>query len=188
MTADVALAQWQYYLATGDQDWLRARGWPVLPRGRRVLGEPGRAGRRPLPHHRRRGTRWGELAGRRRGLHQRDAATTLRLATRAAQVLGETAPGEWASGRGAGRQPPQPLGGFDQVRPEFRGYAEQQVKQADAVLLTYPWEYQQPAAVDRDDLDYYALHYDPDGPAMTDSVNSIVARPARAGMCRLDHT
>jgi trehalose/maltose hydrolase-like predicted phosphorylase len=30
VTADVALAQWQYYLATGDQGWLRARGWPVL--------------------------------------------------------------------------------------------------------------------------------------------------------------
>jgi trehalose/maltose hydrolase-like predicted phosphorylase len=30
ITADVALAQWQYYLATGDQGWLRARGWPVL--------------------------------------------------------------------------------------------------------------------------------------------------------------
>ena len=26
----MALAQWQYYLATGDQGWLRARGWPVL--------------------------------------------------------------------------------------------------------------------------------------------------------------
>ncbi len=30
VTADVALAQWQYYLATGDLDWLRAHGWPVI--------------------------------------------------------------------------------------------------------------------------------------------------------------
>jgi trehalose/maltose hydrolase-like predicted phosphorylase len=30
ITADVALAQWQYYLASGDQGWLHARGWPVL--------------------------------------------------------------------------------------------------------------------------------------------------------------
>ena len=28
--ADVAIAQWQYYLATGDRDWLRRSGWPVL--------------------------------------------------------------------------------------------------------------------------------------------------------------
>ena len=30
VTADVALAQWQYYLATGDLEWLRADGWPVI--------------------------------------------------------------------------------------------------------------------------------------------------------------
>ena len=30
MNADVAIAQWQYYLATHDRDWLRAHGWPVI--------------------------------------------------------------------------------------------------------------------------------------------------------------
>jgi trehalose/maltose hydrolase-like predicted phosphorylase len=30
VTADVALAQWQYYLATGDLEWLRVHGWPVI--------------------------------------------------------------------------------------------------------------------------------------------------------------
>jgi protein-glucosylgalactosylhydroxylysine glucosidase len=30
VTADVAIAQWQYYLATGDREWLRAHGWPVI--------------------------------------------------------------------------------------------------------------------------------------------------------------
>ncbi len=30
VTADVAIAQWQYYLATRDRDWLRTRGWPVI--------------------------------------------------------------------------------------------------------------------------------------------------------------
>jgi len=30
VTADVAIAQWQYYLATHDQDWLRKVGWPVI--------------------------------------------------------------------------------------------------------------------------------------------------------------
>jgi len=28
--ADVAIAQWQYYQATHDRDWLRAHGWPVI--------------------------------------------------------------------------------------------------------------------------------------------------------------
>ncbi len=30
VTADVAIAQWQYYLATEDRDWLRRSGWPVI--------------------------------------------------------------------------------------------------------------------------------------------------------------
>jgi hypothetical protein len=30
MSADVAIAQWQYYVATGDKEWLRKQGYSVL--------------------------------------------------------------------------------------------------------------------------------------------------------------
>jgi protein-glucosylgalactosylhydroxylysine glucosidase len=30
VNSEVAIAQWQYYLATGDRNWLRAHGWPVI--------------------------------------------------------------------------------------------------------------------------------------------------------------
>ena len=30
VNADVAIAQWQYYLATHDVEWLRTHGWPVI--------------------------------------------------------------------------------------------------------------------------------------------------------------
>jgi hypothetical protein len=30
LNADIAIAQWQYYLASGDQAWLKDRGWPVI--------------------------------------------------------------------------------------------------------------------------------------------------------------
>jgi trehalose/maltose hydrolase-like predicted phosphorylase len=30
VNADVAIAQWQYYLASGDKTWLKAHGWPVI--------------------------------------------------------------------------------------------------------------------------------------------------------------
>jgi trehalose/maltose hydrolase-like predicted phosphorylase len=30
VNADVAIAQWQYWLATGDRDWLQRYGWPVI--------------------------------------------------------------------------------------------------------------------------------------------------------------
>jgi len=30
VNADIAIAQWQYYLATGDDAWLKQYGWPVI--------------------------------------------------------------------------------------------------------------------------------------------------------------
>jgi hypothetical protein len=30
LDADIAIAQWQYYLATGDENWLKNYGWPVI--------------------------------------------------------------------------------------------------------------------------------------------------------------
>ncbi len=30
VNADIAIAQWQYYLATHDRDWLKNNGWPVI--------------------------------------------------------------------------------------------------------------------------------------------------------------
>lgn len=30
VNADIAIAQWQYYLATGDEAWLKDYGWPVI--------------------------------------------------------------------------------------------------------------------------------------------------------------
>src|SRR5882724_5075605 len=30
VNADIAIAQWQYYLASGDQAWLKEYGWPVI--------------------------------------------------------------------------------------------------------------------------------------------------------------
>jgi hypothetical protein len=30
VNADIAIAQWQYYLATLDRDWLKREGWPVI--------------------------------------------------------------------------------------------------------------------------------------------------------------
>ncbi|GLQ99784.1 glycoside hydrolase family 65 protein [Dyella mobilis] len=30
VNADIAIAQWQYYLASGDQAWLKQYGWPVI--------------------------------------------------------------------------------------------------------------------------------------------------------------
>jgi hypothetical protein len=112
------------------------------------------------------------------------AATTLRLAGRAAHLVGESTPPRWHKiAKGLVVLHPRKAGGYCCVRPEFRGYKGDEVKQADAVMLTYPWNYRQPRAVDLSDLRYYAERYNLDGPAMTDSINSVVWSQLRPSGC-----
>jgi trehalose/maltose hydrolase-like predicted phosphorylase len=59
------------------------------------------------------------------------------------------------------------------IRPEFEGYIGDPVKQADVVMLTYPWEWQESPTIGLNDLEYYAARTDADGPAMTDSIHAI---------------
>ncbi len=186
ITADVALAQWQYFLATGDRRWLAGKGWPVL-RGaadfwasRAARNADGswsiRQVEGPDEHH---------FPVDDSAYTNVAAATTLRLAADVAAQLGQPAPASWRTvAAGLIVLPASPAN----VRPEFRGYTGDQVKQADTVMLTYPWEYPQPRAVDVADLDYYAARYDPSGPAMTDSINSIVAAQVRQGCADWTYT
>ena len=150
----------------GDGDWLRTRGWPV------IAGVADFWASRAVDGH------ITNVEGPDEQNWPVDdsvytnatAATALRLAIRTAQLTGNAASPRWT-------QVADSLHVLDAQphRPEFAGYAGQQVKQADVVLLTYPWAWPQPAAVDRANLDFYTPRYDPDGPAMTDSVSSIVA-------------
>lgn len=181
ITSDVALAQWQYYLTTGDRGWLAERGWPILRGAARFWAS--RATRNQDGS-------WSinEVEGPDEHHYPVDdsvytnvaAKTTLRLARRAARVVGAAVPPRWREvANGLVILPPDENG----VRPEFEGYTGDQVKQADAVMLTYPWEYPQSRSVDLAGLRYYAARYDPEGPAMTDSVNSIAWSQLRPPGC-----
>ncbi|HWF73510.1 MAG TPA: glycosyl hydrolase family 65 protein [Solirubrobacteraceae bacterium] len=173
ITADVALAQWQYYLATGDLAWLRAQGWPVLS---------GAAGF------------WASRATRAADgsyhiLHVTGpdeenpnvndeiytvvaAKTTLEDAVAAARVLGLAAPTGWAEIARHLAMRTSRVGGLE-IYKEFAGYRGQLVKQADVTLVQYPWLDPMPASVAENDLSYYVPRTDPGGPSMSDAVNSI---------------
>jgi trehalose/maltose hydrolase-like predicted phosphorylase len=177
VTSDVALGQWQYYLATGDKQWLRTRGWPVL-RGAADFwasrAEKGSDGRLHITHVE--GPDEQNWPIDDSAYTNSAAATVLRLAVRAAHLVGASAPARWTDvADGLLVLAPKAMEGLPAVRPEFRDYTGQQVKQADVVLMTYPWEYPQSTEVDRSNLEFYTPRYDPDGPAMTDSASSIVA-------------
>ena len=169
ITSDIALAQWQYYVATGNRGWLRTRGWPVLSAAAAFWAS--------------RVTRTSD--GRYHLLHVTGpdeenpdvndeaytnvaAATTLRLATAAARALGRAAPPSW-SRIAAGLVVPVANG----IHPEFAGYQGQLVKQADVTMLQYPWARPMSATVAQRDLNYYVPRSDPGGPSMDDAINTI---------------
>jgi trehalose/maltose hydrolase-like predicted phosphorylase len=169
ITADIALAQWQYYLATGDRTWLADRGWPVLEgaatfwAGRAVKGADGNYHIRHVTGPDEENPNVDDEA-----YTNVAAATTLRIASAAARLLGESAPTSWQT-IADGLVVPVKSG----IHPEFDGYQGQMVKQADVTMLQYPWSQPMSPDVAQHDLNYYVPRSDPDGPSMSDAINSI---------------
>ncbi|MET9657628.1 glycosyl hydrolase family 65 protein [Streptomyces sp. NPDC006510] len=173
LQGDVSLAVWQYYLATGDHDWLAGRGWPLLEGiaefwvSRATANDDGSYSVKEVagPDEYSNGVTDGVFTNA-------VAATTLRNATRAARLLGHPAPAEWARVADGLRIP------YDPERKlflQYAGYNGSTIKQADTVLLIHPLEWPMEPGAAASTLDYYAERTDPDGPAMTDSVHAVDA-------------
>ncbi|MEE1791258.1 discoidin domain-containing protein [Streptomyces sp. BE308] len=181
LQGDIALAVWQYYLATGDRDWLATRGWPLLKgiadfwRSRATGNSDGSYSVRNVagPDEYSNGVTDGVFTNA-------VAVTALRHATRAAELLGHPAPAAWARVAEGLRIP------YDAERKiflQYAGYRGSTIKQADTVLLIYPLEWPMEPGAAAATLDYYAARTDPDGPAMTDSVHAIDAATIGAAGC-----
>jgi trehalose/maltose hydrolase-like predicted phosphorylase len=171
ITADVALAQWQYYLATGNRAWLARYGWPVLSQTATFWASrvsPGAGGSYHID---------GVTGPDEENPDVNDevytnvaAATTLRIAVQAARVVGASAPASWTKISDGLVVLYDASSG---VNPEFSGYQGEMVKQADATMLYYPWGYESSPSSPQADLDYYVPRTDPGGPSMSDAINSI---------------
>ena len=171
INSDIALAQWQYYEASGDRAWLRDKAWPVLKDvaaywATRAVPDP--AGgydindvQGPDEYHDGVDNSVTTNAG---------ARTSLRIAVRAAGILGEHADPAWDEVADGLKIPVDTTAG---IHPEYAGYSGQTVKQADVTLLQYPWAVPMSPALAQNDLDYYRLHTDPNGPSMTDAIAAI---------------
>src|SRR3954464_3111748 len=170
LQGDIALATWQYYLATGDTGWLRSH-WPILrgvaefwaskaqPNGDGSWSVDNVAG----PDEYSNGVRDGVVTNA-------GASLALRHATQAAQILGESAPAQWST---IGDHLRMPFDATNQVFSQYDGYQGTLIKQADTVLLIYPLEWPMSNQVAANTLDYYAERSDPDGPAMTDAMHAV---------------
>ncbi len=181
ITADIALAQWQYFVTTGDRGWLAQRGWPVLSGAATFWASKavrGRHGRYRIDH----------VTGpdeENPNVNQEAytivaARTTLIDAIRAARVLGIGHPARWSQ-IAAGLLPL--VNAAKGIHTEFSGYRGQLVKQADVTLLQYPWAAPMSRRLARNDLAYYVPRTDPGGPSMSDAVNSIDTSALHAAGC-----
>ena len=183
LQADIAMAQWEYYEATGDINWLRQHGWPVLqalaqfwvsksspdPNG----GYDINTVQPPDEYH---------TGVNNSAYTNAAAATALRDAVTAAQVLGVTPPAIWTT-VAKGVTQTMPFDSNLNIYDEYAGYNGEQIKQADVVMLTYPIGFPMPSGVGLNDLNYYAPRTDLQGPAMTDAIHSIDASALNAAGC-----
>ncbi len=98
VNADVAIAQWQYYLASGDGTWLKAHGWPVIRDvarywTSRVSWNPGKQ-RYDILHVTSVEENYNDVPND--TFTNADAAKALQIATAAATVVGEKPDPRWA--------------------------------------------------------------------------------------------
>ncbi len=170
ITADIAIAVWNYYCMTRDVDWLREQGWPVL---RDVADfwvsrvEPNADGSYSI----RKVIGADEYAIDIDGNAFTNGAAKVALndAVKAAGVLGYAAPDIWsvvADGIRIIRK--------DGVTMEHADYDGYIIKQADANLLSYPLGIISDPKDISADLEYYLKKLDTvNGPAMSYGVFSV---------------
>jgi trehalose/maltose hydrolase-like predicted phosphorylase len=182
LQSDVALAQWEYYHATGDITWLAQRGWPVLEAvaqfwESKVTKVPDGYAIRNVQTPDEYATDTDNDAYTNAG-----AALELEAATRAAAVLGKPAPASWAR-IAAGLIKTLRVDPDRNIYVEHDGYDGEKIKQADVVMLTYPLDFPMPRERAINDLNYYTPRTDVDGPAMTDAIHAIAASAVDAPGC-----
>jgi trehalose/maltose hydrolase-like predicted phosphorylase len=186
LQADVALAQWEYYKATGDKVWLAERGWPVMQAvaefyESKVTPVAGGYAIDNIQTPDEYATDTDNDA-----FTNADASLALHAAVEAAALLGKPAVPAWskiADGLIKTMTIDAKLSPGHNIYVEHQGYTGQKIKQADVVMLTYPLDFAMPKAVAIDDLNYYTPRTDVDGPAMTDAIHSIAAATVDAPGC-----
>lgn len=191
INGDVALAQWQYYLATGDLNWLKNRGWPVI----KATADWWVGKAKFVPAKNRYEILRVCSPDESAGIIDNSAYTNaiaqmnLDIASQAAKLTGQRANPKWIKVASKLYIP------FDVANRRFKVFDQYgsggqfneryQAKQADAELLAYPLQYQIPGQsmtdIYKNTLEFYAPRVHKGGPAMTSSAHSVIY--ARLGDC-----
>ena len=172
ITAVVGIAFWNYYRVTQDDLWLEEDGYPLLEQVADFwisrVEENDQGGYDII----------NVVAADEHAENVDNNAFTngtailaLRFATKAAAILGVEPNPKWEQVANN-----IPILEFeDGVTREHATYEGEMIKQADVNLLTYPLNLVTDPAQMRKNLDYYQQRVDPQGPAMTHSVYSVIS-------------
>lgn len=168
ITADIAIACWEYYCITRDLHWLQTKGYPLMQAAADFWvsrAEPNEDGSYSIRN----------VVGADEYASGADdnaftngaAIRALEYACKAAAACGYTAPAPWSM---VGKNI-RILSFPDGVTREHATYNGEMIKQADANLLAYPLGIITDPATWKKDMEYYGDRIDPkDGPAMSYSV------------------
>ena len=172
ISADVALAAWQYYCVTQDREWLREKGWPILSAtadfwaSRVERNGPGRFDIKNVVA----ADEWAENVDN-NAFTNAAARVNLQNAAAAARLLGLPANADWAL-----VAKNIPLLKFpDGVTREHATYNGEGIKQGDVNLLAFPLKVITDPAQVKKDLAYYETRVPTEGtPAMTQAIFALL--------------
>ncbi|HPH91054.1 MAG TPA: glycoside hydrolase family 65 protein [Ferruginibacter sp.] len=172
ITADVALAAWNYYCVTQDKNWLREKGWPILQAtadfwaSRVERNGPGQYDIKNVVA----ADEWAENVDN-NAFTNAAAKANLQYATEAAKLLGIAPNADWMI---VYANIPI-LTMKDGITKEHATYNGEGIKQADVNLLAYPLNEIKDAAQIKKDLDYYSVRVPNEGtPAMTQAIFALL--------------
>lgn len=172
ISACVALAAWNYYCVTGDKDWLREKGWPILSATADFWAS--RVERNGAGHYDIKNVvaadEWAENVDN-NAFTNAAAKSNLLNAAAAAKILGLKADADWA--QVAANIPLLKM--ENGVTREHASYKGEGIKQGDVNLLAYPLKEITDRAQIKKDLEYYAVRVPDEGtPAMTQAIFSLL--------------
>lgn len=172
ITGDVAIAAWQYYLVTGDKEWLRETGWPMLKAtaefwvSRLEKNDKGEYEIKNVVA----ADEWAENIDN-NAYTNGTAIRNLQYASKCASVLGIAASEEW--NLIASKIPISTMN--NGVTREHDSYTDQNIKQADVNLLAYPLKIITDKEQITRDLRFYQTKVPhSDTPAMTQAIFSLL--------------
>lgn len=172
ITACVGIAAWNYYCVTGDMQWLREKGYPILKEtadfwaSRVERNGPGKYDINNVVA----ADEWAENVDN-NAFTNAAAKANLQFATEAAKLLNIPPNPDWINV--ASNIPVIKMS--NGVTAEYAAYNGEKIKQADVNLLAYPLKEVKDLAQVRKDLEYYETRVPDEGsPAMTQAIFALL--------------